>query len=34
MSWEFKHIKNINDNHLCDKCFKKINYEITENINY
>jgi len=34
MSWEFKNIKSINDNHLCNKCFKKINYEITENINY
>ena len=34
MNFELKNIKNINDTHLCSKCFNKINYNITENINY
>lgn len=27
-------INSIKSNHLCNKCFKKINYNITENVNY
>jgi len=33
-NYELKNIKDVLDNHLCTKCYKKINYNISENINY
>ncbi len=31
---ELNNLKNINDTHVCNKCYKKNNYTISENINY